>query len=613
MAESMRDAAVALAEQGFKLVPLAGKVPRTKHGFNDWTDDVEGIRENWRDEYNIGVKMGDGIITIDVDRDDDQGYDGHESILEWEREHGPLPETASFITGRGGYQLLYRVDREVRGHVNEKLHVDIRGDGSGAVFPPSIHPETHRRYEWENDPEDIPIADADDNVYALLEHINERPLGEDAAFELPDEVKEGEGRNNTLYKLGCRLQAFAMDDDLIADTLIGVNQTRFKPPLPSNEVRKVIASVLTLPKGKSERFRDDEPEDDELPTIHKIHLDDPPKLKDELICGILREEAIMMLGGASKAGKTFMLMQLAIALGSGTEWLGFQCKRSKVLYVDLEVEAAESENRFISVMKNVGLTDDQVQLAIENIDVINFRGRTASMSEFMIQLASSVDGPQYDVIILDPSYKIIDGDENLARDIKDFTNNLDNMARKNEASIIYCHHHSKGAKGDVKSMDRVSGSGVFARHADAIVDCIELEVEDSLREFAQLGDNTCLRLEFTTRSFKRPDDIETVFEWPCHKVMTGGELADCKPASAASTGGKASGESRKQARREKMQKLYEYAVKRIASGEKVTVADAANDLNINRQTVTNYVKDIDELTLVKTGNSNFIELFSIDY
>ena len=47
-------------------------------------------------------------------------------------------------------------------------------------------------------------------------------------------------------------------------------------------------------------------------------------------------------------------------------------------------------------------------------------------------------------------------------------------------AVIYCHHHSKGQQGQKRSMDRASGSGVFARDPDALLDLIELEVSDDL-------------------------------------------------------------------------------------------------------------------------------------
>ena len=45
---------------------------------------------------------------------------------------------------------------------------------------------------------------------------------------------------------------------------------------------------------------------------------------------------------------------------------------------------------------------------------------------------------------------------------------------------VYCHHHSKGAQGMKKAMDRASGSGVFARDPDAQLDIIELEMTEEV-------------------------------------------------------------------------------------------------------------------------------------
>jgi len=46
--------------------------------------------------------------------------------------------------------------------------------------------------------------------------------------------------------------------------------------------------------------------------------------------------------------------------------------------------------------------------------------------------------------------------------------------------VVYCHHHSKGTQGQKRSMDRASGSGVFARDPDVLLDLIELELNDDI-------------------------------------------------------------------------------------------------------------------------------------
>ena len=66
------------------------------------------------------------------------------------------------------------------------------------------------------------------------------------------------------------------------------------------------------------------------------------------------------------------------------------------------------------------------------------------------------------------SYKVITGDENSADQMAAFCNQFDKVADGLGCAVIYCHHHSKGAQGGKRSMDRASGSGVFARDPDAV-------------------------------------------------------------------------------------------------------------------------------------------------
>ena len=88
----------------------------------------------------------------------------------------------------------------------------------------------------------------------------------------------------------------------------------------------------------------------------------------------------------------------------------------------------------------------------------------------------------YVAIIIDPIYKVITGDENSADQMANFCNQFDKVCTELGCAVIYCHHHSKGAQGGKRSMDRASGSGVFARDPDAMLDMTELVPTDAIRE-----------------------------------------------------------------------------------------------------------------------------------
>lgn len=96
---------------------------------------------------------------------------------------------------------------------------------------------------------------------------------------------------------------------------------------------------------------------DEMPDMETLaeYKDNPPILPEELIQGILRRGHKMLISGSSKAGKSFLLMELCIAIAEGTKWLGFSCRKGRVLYVNLEIDPASCINRFLKIYEALGL------------------------------------------------------------------------------------------------------------------------------------------------------------------------------------------------------------------------------------------------------------------
>ncbi len=113
---------------------------------------------------------------------------------------------------------------------------------------------------------------------------------------------------------------------------------------------------------------------------------------------------------------------------------------------------------------------------------------------------------------------MITGDENSAGDMGAFCNQFDRICTAVGCSMIYCHHHSKGAQGMKKAMDRASGSGVFARDPDARLDVIELELSDAVKNNIRDGNATGWRLESSLREFGNIVPLEFWFEYPIHRV-----------------------------------------------------------------------------------------------
>ena len=220
---------------------------------------------------------------------------------------------------------------------------------------------------------------------------------------------------------------------------------------------------------------------DELPDTENLAdtWADPPALAPPLIDNVLRQGHKMLLAGPSKAGKSFALIELCISIAEGRPWFGrFGCAQGKVLYINLELDRASCLHRFRDVYTALDLAPDHVS----NIDLWNLRGASVPMDKLAPKLIRRAQRKNYIAVVLDPIYKVITGDENSADQMAKFCNQFDLVCRELGCAVIYCHHHSKGAQGGKRSMDRASGSGVFARDPDAMLDMTELEPTDAIRE-----------------------------------------------------------------------------------------------------------------------------------
>ena len=305
---------------------------------------------------------------------------------------------------------------------------------------------------------------------------------------------------------------------------------------------------------------------DEMPDMETLdqYKDNPPILPEELIQGILRRGHKMLISGSSKAGKSFLLMELCIAIAEGATWLGFNCCKGRVLYVNLEIDPASCINRFLKIYEALELPMDNAK----NIVLWNLRGHAVPLEQLVPKLIRRVRDQHFDAIVIDPIYKVITGDENSASDMGAFCNQFDKICNTTGCSTIYCHHHSKGAQGAKKAMDRASGSGVFAR------------LESSLREFPNI----------------KP--VNFWFDYPLHRIDDKGEL-ETMPAQGTYAAGRLKNPNSKSTEdaATEFRNAYEAC---MANGE-VTIQSLMNYLEVSDKTIYARLKKMKGEYLLKKG------------
>lgn len=344
---------------------------------------------------------------------------------------------------------------------------------------------------------------------------------------------------------------------------------------------------------------DDLPEPEELDAL----WDNMPDLAPPLIEGILREGHKMLIAGPSKAGKSFALIQLCISIAEGRPWFGFDCTQGKVLYVNLELDRASCLHRFKDVYEAL----DQKPSNIGNISIWNLRGKSLPMDQLAPKLIRRAQKRNYKAIIIDPIYKVITGDENSADQMANFCNQFDKVCTELKCAVIYCHHHSKGSQTGKRSMDRASGSGVFARDPDALLDLLELELEnmneDKLQD-APIDTSQCTawRMEGTLREYPKFKPVDLWFEYPIHKVDTNGFLAMAQFDSPQQKGANVINKRKKAAKEKKKEQLvdaFNIAAAENGFNGRADIKRVAEIMEVSEMTIRRYLRETPILNVDK--------------
>lgn len=405
---------------------------------------------------------------------------------------------------------------------------------------------------------------------------------------------------------------------------------------------------------------------DDLPDAEALEdvWGDLPPLADPLIDGVLRQGHKLLLAGPSKAGKSFALIELCCAIAEGKDWLGWPCAQGRVLYVNLELDRASCLHRFRDVYQALGWKPSHVN----NIDIWNLRGSSIPMDKLAPKLIRRANKKNYIAVILDPIYKVITGDENSADQMAHFCNQFDKVCSSLGCAVIYCHHHSKGAQGDKRAIDRASGSGVFARDPDALLDLIELDLSPAiqkqrqaeieghvasdyldrvepdwrltssdldarhirerahellsfdqeselLEKYAQAWDRakhqTPWRIEGTLREFQGFEPINLWFDYPIHRMDRDGMLKKADVEGSFATRQKKADKAKEANRKSRFEKYVLAFESCDKPGHDVTVKELAAFLECGPDTVRTNFKKMSEFEILNQKSPNGQTLPSI--
>jgi hypothetical protein len=244
------------------------------------------------------------------------------------------------------------------------------------------------------------------------------------------------------------------------------------------------------------------------PIADAAHLlnGDKPVPPVQIVRHIVHRGSKLILGGGSKTQKTWALMALALGVSTGTDWWGFHTHRSRVCYINLELQDWSFHERLVAVAEKLDVKPEEGWLKI-----LNLRGDAQSIEDLRRHFTLLLKSGFFALVIVDPIYKVLGGrDENKAGDIATLLNEVDRITVEVNAAVAMAAHFSKGNQAEKESLDRIGGSGVFSRDPDSILTMTPHE------------DSSCFTIEPTLRNL--PPISSFVVRWEHPQFVRDEEL-----------------------------------------------------------------------------------------
>lgn len=133
-----------------------------------------------------------------------------------------------------------------------------------------------------------------------------------------------------------------------------------------------------------------------------------PSPEPVLVDGVCRSGDFFLLQAPSKAGKSYALIDLALSLVGGGDWLGQHCDITDVLYVNFD----QTKIAFLNRLHEVGFNRKQ-DAAHPRLGLLHLRGSSLSLKELGEYLVRRIEGARkyedrdYKAVILDPLHALL--------------------------------------------------------------------------------------------------------------------------------------------------------------------------------------------------------------
>lgn len=164
-----------------------------------------------------------------------------------------------------------------------------------------------------------------------------------------------------------------------------------------------------------------------------------PDKDNWLIKNYLELDSTTLLYGASGSGKSFVAVDMACSIATGTSWQGHDTEEGAVFYIAGEGHSGFKKRfRAWQQQNNVTLQGKPLFLSQTTIGLPDEAGLNKLIHEIDLLVAETGHKPK--LIILDTLARCLIGDENFAKDIGGFIKALDTLRLRYGCCVLTVHH-----------------------------------------------------------------------------------------------------------------------------------------------------------------------------
>ena len=199
-----------------------------------------------------------------------------------------------------------------------------------------------------------------------------------------------------------------------------------------------------------------------FPFLRAADIDDRPKELRWLIKDLWVDEGVGIIGGQPKCCKSFLALDMAVAVASGKPCLGKYAvpKSGPVLLFAAEDALDIVKRRLIGICNMVGCELDKIDIKVITIPVLKLDDEADQLS-----LTDTVKDLRPKLLILDPFIRIHSIDENSSGEVARLLAFLRSINRIFKVAISVVHHASK--RGNTRPGQMLRGSSEFHAWGDS--------------------------------------------------------------------------------------------------------------------------------------------------